>query len=293
MPRSMEPIRVPTLPAAIPAAAPARRPAPAGIQPLVDLAPAARRSVQPGRQHRVAALPQPDPRLRGADRLGRAPRRPGFPRGVPRRHGRLRQVHGQRVGPLVPAPARTRSPARSPISAPSSASMSRSGSTPAASASSPATTRRQASDMALPFIGVGLLYRKGYFRQTIDADGHQEHAYPDYDLSRLPVQRVAGPRRRSAPRARRAAGPHLDGRRLPRPGRPHAGAAPRHGPPGERPGRPADHPHPLRPRSRDAAPPGARARRRRRPGAAGARHRAGGVAPQRGPLGVPALRARA
>ena len=49
------------------------------------------------------------------------------------------------------------------------------------------------SDMALPFIGVGLLYRKGYFHQTIDADGHQEHAYPDYDLSRLPVSRVQGP----------------------------------------------------------------------------------------------------
>ena len=27
----------------------------------------------------------------------------------------------------------------------------------------------------------------GYFRQTIDADGHQEHAYPDYDLTRLPI----------------------------------------------------------------------------------------------------------
>jgi starch phosphorylase len=35
-----------------------------------------------------------------------------------------------------------------------------------------------------------LLYRKGYFRQSIDADGHQEHAYPDYDLSRLPLSRV-------------------------------------------------------------------------------------------------------
>src|SRR5919198_101069 len=46
---------------------------------------------------------------------------------------------------------------------------------------------KTASDMALPFIGVGLLYRKGYFRQTIDADGHQEHAYPDYDLARLPL----------------------------------------------------------------------------------------------------------
>ncbi len=41
---------------------------------------------------------------------------------------------------------------------------------------------KTASDMALPLIGVGLLYRKGYFRQTIDADGHQEHAYPDYEL---------------------------------------------------------------------------------------------------------------
>src|SRR3954466_8332777 len=46
---------------------------------------------------------------------------------------------------------------------------------------------KTASDMALPVIGVGLLYRKGYFRQTIDADGHQEHAYPDYDLARLPL----------------------------------------------------------------------------------------------------------
>jgi starch phosphorylase len=49
------------------------------------------------------------------------------------------------------------------------------------------------SDMALPFIGIGLLYRKGYFRQTIDADGHQEHNYPDYDLTRLPISRVQGP----------------------------------------------------------------------------------------------------
>jgi starch phosphorylase len=52
---------------------------------------------------------------------------------------------------------------------------------------------KSASDMALPAIGVGLLYRKGYFRQSIDADGHQEHNYPDYDLSRLPLGRVQDP----------------------------------------------------------------------------------------------------
>ena len=51
---------------------------------------------------------------------------------------------------------------------------------------------KAASDMAIPFIGVGLFYRHGYFRQTIDADGHQEHAYPDFDPRLLPVKRVAG-----------------------------------------------------------------------------------------------------
>jgi glycogen phosphorylase len=51
---------------------------------------------------------------------------------------------------------------------------------------------KTASDMALPLVGVGLLYRNGYFRQTIDADGHQEHRYPDYDLRRLPISRVLG-----------------------------------------------------------------------------------------------------
>lgn len=51
---------------------------------------------------------------------------------------------------------------------------------------------KAASDMALPLVGVGLLYRRGYFRQTIDADGHQEHAYPEVDLSLLPLVRAAG-----------------------------------------------------------------------------------------------------
>src|SRR5688572_27006502 len=49
---------------------------------------------------------------------------------------------------------------------------------------------KSASDLALPLVGVGLMYRRGFFRQTIDADGHQEHAYPDYELARLPIQRV-------------------------------------------------------------------------------------------------------
>jgi starch phosphorylase len=49
---------------------------------------------------------------------------------------------------------------------------------------------KSASDAALPFIGVGLLYRRGYFRQQIDADGHQEHAHPDLDPSQLATRRA-------------------------------------------------------------------------------------------------------
>jgi starch phosphorylase len=49
---------------------------------------------------------------------------------------------------------------------------------------------KSASDAALPFIGIGLLYRRGYFRQQIDADGHQEHAQPDLDPAQLPLRRA-------------------------------------------------------------------------------------------------------
>jgi glycogen phosphorylase len=51
---------------------------------------------------------------------------------------------------------------------------------------------KSASDAALPFVGVGLLYRRGYFRQQIDADGHQEHAQPDLDPRFLPLRRARG-----------------------------------------------------------------------------------------------------
>ena len=51
---------------------------------------------------------------------------------------------------------------------------------------------KSASDAAIPFIAVGLLYRRGYFRQQIDADGHQEHAQPDLDPSQLPLRRARG-----------------------------------------------------------------------------------------------------
>ena len=45
---------------------------------------------------------------------------------------------------------------------------------------------KTASDLGLPFVAVGLLYRSGYFRQAIDADGFQQHIYPEYDFTRSP-----------------------------------------------------------------------------------------------------------
>ena len=57
---------------------------------------------------------------------------------------------------------------------------------------------KEASDCALPFVAVGLMYRKGYFRQRIDAGGWQHEYWVDTD-----PQRAAGrarDRRRTASR---------------------------------------------------------------------------------------------
>ncbi|PKO32316.1 MAG: DUF3417 domain-containing protein [Betaproteobacteria bacterium HGW-Betaproteobacteria-7] len=51
---------------------------------------------------------------------------------------------------------------------------------------------KAASDMGLPFIGVGLLYRQGYFSQTLDANGQQQATYADSDFDDLPVSPVHG-----------------------------------------------------------------------------------------------------
>ncbi len=51
---------------------------------------------------------------------------------------------------------------------------------------------KSASDLGLPLIGVGLLYRHGYFRQTVDADGLQQHTYLEHDFTRLSVRPLAG-----------------------------------------------------------------------------------------------------
>ena len=49
---------------------------------------------------------------------------------------------------------------------------------------------KAASDLTLPLIGVGLLYRQGYFHQFLDHEGWQQEEYPETDIYRLPLKRV-------------------------------------------------------------------------------------------------------
>ena len=40
---------------------------------------------------------------------------------------------------------------------------------------------KAASDLGVPLVGVGLMYRHGYFRQSLSADGWQQERYPSLD----------------------------------------------------------------------------------------------------------------
>jgi starch phosphorylase len=49
---------------------------------------------------------------------------------------------------------------------------------------------KSASDLKLPLVGVGLLYRQGYFQQYLNNDGWQQEAYPDNEIHRLPLRKA-------------------------------------------------------------------------------------------------------
>jgi starch phosphorylase len=51
---------------------------------------------------------------------------------------------------------------------------------------------KTASDMGLPLVGIGLLYRQGYFQQVLNADGFQQESYPENDWYNMPVERKNG-----------------------------------------------------------------------------------------------------
>lgn len=46
---------------------------------------------------------------------------------------------------------------------------------------------KEASDLGLPFVGVGFIYQQGYFRQRISEDGWQEEYWENVDTADLPV----------------------------------------------------------------------------------------------------------
>lgn len=51
---------------------------------------------------------------------------------------------------------------------------------------------KAASDLGLPVIGIGLLYRYGYFRQRIDVNGEQREVYDRLDPDAIPLRLVTG-----------------------------------------------------------------------------------------------------
>jgi glycogen phosphorylase len=49
---------------------------------------------------------------------------------------------------------------------------------------------KEASDLGLPFVGVGFMYPQGYFRQRVPSHGWQEAVYQLMDIDRAPIQIV-------------------------------------------------------------------------------------------------------
>ncbi len=52
---------------------------------------------------------------------------------------------------------------------------------------------KSASDLGVPLIGVGLLYRHGYFRQSLSREGWQQEHYPLLDPNELPLRMLREP----------------------------------------------------------------------------------------------------
>jgi starch phosphorylase len=52
---------------------------------------------------------------------------------------------------------------------------------------------KEASDQCLPFVAVGLFYRRGFFRQRLDLSGRQQEYWVVNDPKSLPMARVSGP----------------------------------------------------------------------------------------------------
>ncbi len=47
---------------------------------------------------------------------------------------------------------------------------------------------KSCSDLNMPAVGVGLFYHEGYFQQYLNPDGWQQEAYPEHDVSSMPLK---------------------------------------------------------------------------------------------------------
>ena len=165
---------------------------------------------------------------------------------------------------------------------------------------------KSASDLGVPIIGVGLLYRHGYFTQSLSADGWQAERYPADDPNGLPLTLLRAPSgdpvqvTRDARRGQAAHRPGMAG-----PGGPGAAADARLLRGGERARTARGHRPAVRRRYRAPAAPGTAARHWRRarcprllrdhraPGARGVPHQRGArrLPRPRADQGVPGRRA--
>jgi starch phosphorylase len=46
---------------------------------------------------------------------------------------------------------------------------------------------KSASDLGVPLVGIGIMFREGYFRQYLNAEGWQQERYPQNDFTNLPL----------------------------------------------------------------------------------------------------------
>src|SRR5690242_8744043 len=57
---------------------------------------------------------------------------------------------------------------------------------------------KAASDLGVPMVGVGILYRAGYFNQRLRSDGWQEETDDRFDLAATPLEPIPGPEGRQS-----------------------------------------------------------------------------------------------
>ncbi len=81
---------------------------------------------------------------------------------------------------------------------------------------------KSASDLGIPLVGVGLMYREGYFRQYLNVDGWQQERYPENDFFNLPLIPETNPDGTPAAGQRDHAGPRRVDAHLANSGRPHS-----------------------------------------------------------------------